>query len=124
MANIDIYENFDNYIESKKFRAFLYTPANNLVRELEMINPVLNLRKVGFSTLDFQLPAKIFDITDGSLTTNDTVDYTLDGYEVEVWVGDLTNTNNYDTYRFIIKSKPSSMSDEKPTHSFSAVSSE
>jgi hypothetical protein len=122
MANIDIYQNFENYLENKKFRAFLYTPANQLVRELEMINPVLNLIKVGFHTLQFQLPAKTFDLTDLSLTTNDALDMTLDGYEVELWVGDLENL--YSKYRFIIKARPSSMSEEKPIFNYSAISSE
>jgi hypothetical protein len=84
MANIDIFDNFENYLENKKFRAFLYTPSNQLVRELEMINPVLSLIKVGFNTLEFQLPAKIFDLGTLSLSSNDTIDYALDGYEVEV----------------------------------------
>jgi hypothetical protein len=84
MANIDIFDNFENYIENQKFRAFLYNPANELVRELEMINPVLNLRKVGFSTFDFELPGKIFDLKDLTLSQNDIIDYTLDGYEVEL----------------------------------------
>ena len=122
MANIDIYQNFENYLENKKFRAFLYTPANQLVRELEMINPVLNLIKIGFHTLQFQLPAKTFDLTDLSLEANDNIDLTLDGYEVEVWVGDLENS--YSTYRFIIKTRPSSMTDEKPIFSYTAISSE
>jgi hypothetical protein len=122
MANIDIFDNFENYLENKKFRAFLYTPANQLVRELEMINPVLNLIKAGFNTLEFQLPAKTFNLEDLTLTLNDSIDLTLDSYEVEVWVGDLDDS--YSIYRFIIKSKPSSMTEEKPTFTYSAISSE
>jgi hypothetical protein len=84
MALKDIFENFEEYKEINKFRTFLYTPANVFIREIETINPVLNLKKVGFHTLDFKLPAKIFDIADLQLKQNESIDRTLDGYEVEV----------------------------------------
>jgi hypothetical protein len=84
MAINDINQNFKEYREIDKLRVFLYTPSNELVRELETINPVLHLRKTGFHTFDFALPAKIFDI--GTLThmANPAIDDTLDGYEIEV----------------------------------------
>lgn len=89
-----------------------------------MINPTLNLRKRGFHTLEFALPSKIFDLGVLENQDNDLIDYTLDGYEVEVWLGDLQEAGSYDVYRFIIKGKPSSMSDDKPEFRYSALSSE
>lgn len=125
MALKDIFENFEEYEEINKFRTFLFTPANILIREIETINPVLNLKKTGFHTLDFRLPAKIFDLNDLELKENESIDRTLDGYEIEVLVGgDTRDDSLYDVYRFIIKSRPSSMSEEKPEFSYSAISSE
>lgn len=125
MALKDIFENFEEYEEINKFRTFLFTPANILIREIETINPVLNLKKTGFHTLDFRLPAKIFDLSDLELKENESIDRTLDGYEIEVLVGgDTRDDSLYDVYRFIIKSRPSSMSEEKPEFSYSAISSE
>ena len=124
MALNDIHENFQDYQEINKLRVFLYTPSNQLVRELETINPVLRLRKTGFHTFDFGLPAKIFNLEDLSHSDNPLIDYTLDGYEVEVWVGDTTQVGAYDKYRFIIANRPSSMADEKPVFNYSCLSSE
>lgn len=124
MALNDIFDNFEEYKEINKVRVFLYTPSNQLVRELETINPVLHLKKTGFHTFDFGLPAKIFDKTDLTNKENPLIDFTLDGYEIEVWVGDTTDQNAYDTYRFIINTRPSSMTEEKPVFNYNCLSSE
>lgn len=126
MSIKDINETYQDYIESEKFKASLYTPGNVFVGLLDLINPSLSLKKDGFDLLNFSLSARIFDPTDPSsviFQKNPFVDYALDGYYIIFEFGDLTGSTPQQR-RFIIKERNSELKDEQATYSYTAISAE
>jgi hypothetical protein len=123
MAIKDINDIYEQYIERNTYRAFLYTPADIFVGELDLINPELSLIKNGFDLLNFSLPARFFNLQTSELENNPFIDYTLDGYYIIFQFGDLTS-NDFQQRRFLIKNRNSSLRDEQPNYSYTAISVE
>lgn len=129
MAIKDINEIYQDYIESNKFKASLYTPANAFAGYLDLIAPKLSLRKDGFDTIDFRLAAKNFTLdsfdadSDYKTSDNPFLDTTLDGYYLLFEFGDIEG-GNQQSRRFIIKDRNSELSDEQAVFSYVGISAE
>jgi hypothetical protein len=124
MSIKDINEIYQDYIESDKFKASLYTPANAFAGYLDLIDPRLSLKKDGFDTIEFRLSAKIFNMqSEYTLSDNPFIDTTLDGYYLLFEFGDIPN-DNYEQKKFIIKDRNSELKEEQATFSYVGISAE
>lgn len=132
----DINENYFDVKEYNNFRAFLYSPAGDFLGEVELVRPRLSLRTTGFGIIDFQLPEFYFnespiDDSDpnnnyGDITFNEKINSVLDGYEIEIWFGNLISNdiNKFKKMRFKIQTRPRDMADEKTTYSYRGLTNE
>jgi len=119
----DIQDNYFNVEEYFNIRAFLYSPASDLLGEVVLTRPKLALKLYGFGLLDFELPEFYFNEDTTTLDYNDKINDALDGYELEVWFGNIPEAK-YQIIKFLIKSRPVSFSDNKTKYSYSAITNE
>jgi hypothetical protein len=118
-------QNFTYQDYQKNIKLFLYTPDNKLLGQLDAFNISMSLSLKNFSMLEFELPARFFDYETNSMIFNHQIVKTLDMYQVEVEVGDLSpGSNGYETRRFVITERPVSIKGSKASYSYKAFSLE
>jgi hypothetical protein len=118
-------QNFTYQDYQKNIKLFLYTPDNKLLGELDAFNISVNLSLKNFSMLEFELPATFFNYETGSMIFNHQVIKTLDMYQVEVEIGDLSaGSAGYEIRRFVITERPVSIKGSKVSYSYKAFSLE